>query len=275
MLIFRNDSYSIFSHGLITTWYDNQVIRDGKIVQAGSYNELLQGGADLNALVNAHNEAIEFMTASVYKKEEEVAIVEALSSEVVATGDSSRVPVTRIDSMKEIMPELEKKQLVEDEETQTGRVSLSVYWNYFTSVYKGAFIPVILLAQICFQVLQIASNYWMAWSTPAAVDEAPKVDNETLILVYCAFAFGSCLFVSIRALLASTFGLLAANKSFKDMIRSVYHAPMSFFDSTPNGRILSRVSVYFASLFKRDNVKNLNVINGCIKVLFFIDIYLE
>ncbi|BBN08483.1 ATP-binding cassette, subfamily C (CFTR/MRP), member 2 [Marchantia polymorpha subsp. ruderalis] len=218
------------------------VIRDGKIVQAGSYNELLQGGADLNALVNAHNEAIEFMTASVYKKEEEVAIVEALSSEVVATGDSSRVPVTRIDSMKEIMPELEKKQLVEDEETQTGRVSLSVYWNYFTSVYKGAFIPVILLAQICFQVLQIASNYWMAWSTPAAVDEAPKVDNETLILVYCAFAFGSCLFVSIRALLASTFGLLAANKSFKDMIRSVYHAPMSFFDSTPNGRILSRAS---------------------------------
>ncbi|RVX19100.1 ABC transporter C family member 5 [Vitis vinifera] len=46
-----------------------------------------------------------------------------------------------------------------------------------------------------------------------------------------------------KAVLVATFGLEAAQKLFVKMLRSVFRAPMSFFDSTPAGRILNRVSI--------------------------------
>ncbi|KAL2629428.1 hypothetical protein R1flu_014114 [Riccia fluitans] len=217
------------------------VFLDGKIVQAGKYDDLLRDGTELGLLVGAHKEAINFIHASGYNT------TDRMNGEQQQNGSEelSRTPslqLNRRNSSKEILPEMEKKQLVEDEEILRGKIDFSVYWTYFTSVYNGALIPAIVLAQVSFQVLQIGSNYWMAWSTPATEGDAPKVTNRKLILVYCAFAFGGCLFVCIRALLVSFFGLLAAQKFFKSMLRSIFQAPMSFFDSTPNGRILSRAS---------------------------------
>lgn len=64
-----------------------------------------------------------------------------------------------------------------------------------------------------------------------------------LLGVYMALAFGSSWFIFVRAVLVATFGLAAAQKLFLKMLRSVFRAPMSFFDSTPAGRILNRVSI--------------------------------
>ncbi|KAL3687429.1 hypothetical protein R1sor_013738 [Riccia sorocarpa] len=217
------------------------VLLDGKIVQAGKYKDLLRAGTELGGLVGAHNEALDFIHSSGYSKEDTM----NGEQKQAGSGELTRTPslqLPRGNSSKEILPEIEKKQLVEDEEVERGKVDFSIYWTYFTSVYNGALIPAIVLAQASFQVLQIGSNYWMAWSTPASEGEARKVSNQKLILVYCAFAFGGCLFVCIRGLLVSLFGLMSAQKFFKSMLRSVFQAPMSFFDSTPNGRILSRAS---------------------------------
>ncbi|KAJ4951774.1 hypothetical protein NE237_028606 [Protea cynaroides] len=58
-----------------------------------------------------------------------------------------------------------------------------------------------------------------------------------------ALAFGSSWFVFVRVALVATFGLEAAQKLFAKMLRSVFRASMSFFDSTPAKQILNRVSV--------------------------------
>jgi ATP-binding cassette subfamily C (CFTR/MRP) protein 1 len=47
-----------------------------------------------------------------------------------------------------------------------------------------------------------------------------------------------------RSLLVSLIGLLTSEKFFKNMLHCILRAPMSFFDSTPTGRILNRVSAY-------------------------------
>ncbi|KAM5559065.1 hypothetical protein ABKV19_020616 [Rosa sericea] len=60
-----------------------------------------------------------------------------------------------------------------------------------------------------------------------------------LLGVYMTLAFGSSWSIFIRAVLVATFGLEAAHKFFLKMLRSVFCAPMSFFDSTPAGRILN------------------------------------
>lgn len=137
-----------------------------------------------------------------------------------------------------------KKQLVQEEERVRGRVSMRVYWSYMAAAYKGLLIPLIIIAQALFQFLQIASNWWMAWANPQTEGDQPRVTPMVLLLVYMALAFGSSWFIFVRAVLVATFGLAAAQKLFVNMLRSVFHAPMSFFDSTPAGRILNRVSSF-------------------------------
>lgn len=45
-----------------------------------------------------------------------------------------------------------RRQLIEEEERERGSVSFSVYWNYVTSVYKGALVVVVLVCQLSFMV---------------------------------------------------------------------------------------------------------------------------
>ena len=137
-----------------------------------------------------------------------------------------------------------KKQLVQEEERVKGRVSMKVYLSYMAAAYKGILIPLIVLAQTLFQFLQIASNWWMAWANPQTEGDQAKVSPMVLLVVYMALAFGSSWFIFVRAVLVATFGLAAAQKLFLNMLRSLFRAPMSFFDSTPAGRILNRVSFF-------------------------------
>ncbi|CAA6671694.1 unnamed protein product [Spirodela intermedia] len=53
---------------------------------------------------------------------------------------------------------------------------------------------------------------------------------------------GSRALCSFRAVLVATFGLAAAHKLFLKMLRGIFRAPMSFFYSTPSGRILNGIS---------------------------------
>ncbi|KAF8688038.1 hypothetical protein HU200_042455 [Digitaria exilis] len=202
------------------------VLKDGHITQAGKYDDLLQAGTDFNALVSAHKEAIETMDILKINK----------------MGENGQPSSARGIKEKK-KDERKKKRTVQEEERERGRVSLNVYLSYMGEAYKGILIPLIILAQTMFQVLQIASNWWMAWANPQTEGDAPKTDSVVLLVVYMSLAFGSSVFVFVRSLLVATFGLAAAQKLFIKMLRCVFRAPMSFFDTTPSGRILNRVSV--------------------------------
>ncbi|CAD6209508.1 unnamed protein product [Miscanthus lutarioriparius] len=228
------------------------VLKDGHITQAGKYDDLLQAGTDFNALVSAHKEAIETMeifedsdgdtVSSIPNKRltPSISNIDNLKNKVCENGQPSNARGIKEKKMKE---ERKKKRTVQEEERERGRVSSKVYLSYMGEAYKGALIPLIILAQTMFQVLQIASNWWMAWANPQTEGDAPKTDSVVLLVVYMSLAFGSSLFVFVRSLLVATFGLAAAQKLFIKMLRCVFRAPMSFFDTTPSGRILNRVSV--------------------------------
>ncbi|XP_061352671.1 ABC transporter C family member 5-like isoform X2 [Gastrolobium bilobum] len=233
------------------------VLKEGNIIQAGKYDELLQAGTDFNALVSAHHEAIEAMDIPTHSSEDsdenvclDVSVmtdkksfssendIESLAKEV-QEGSSDQKAIKE----KKKAKRSRKKQLVQEEERVRGRVNMKVYLSYMAAAYKGLLIPLIIIAQALFQFLQIASNWWMAWANPQTEGDQPKVTPMVLLLVYMALAFGSSLFIFVRAVLVATFGLAAAQKLFFNMLRSIFHAPMSFFDSTPAGRILNRVSI--------------------------------
>ena len=127
-------------------------------------------------------------------------------------------------------------------EREKGKVRFSVYWQYLTTAYRGALVPLILLVQILFQTLQIGSNYWMAWARPVSEDAEPAVGGTTLITVDAALSIGSSFCVLLRAVLLVMAGYKIASRLLSKMYHCIFRAPMSFFDATPSGRILNRVS---------------------------------
>ncbi|KAL5996741.1 Multidrug resistance-associated protein 5 [Asimina triloba] len=230
------------------------VLKDGHIIQAGKYEDLLQAGTDFNALVSAHHEAIEAMDISELTQEGVDGVAITFNKRMESTPSNvdnlvKEMPDSASSSDKTAIKEKKKakrsrkKQLVQEEERERGRVNLKVYLSYMAAAYKGLLIPLIILAQTAFQVLQIASNWWMAWANPQTQGDTAKTSSMVLLVVYMVLAFGSSCFVFVRAVLVATFGLAAAQKLFIKMLRTVFRAPMSFFDSTPAGRILNRVSV--------------------------------
>ncbi|KAI4321713.1 hypothetical protein MLD38_035062 [Melastoma candidum] len=208
------------------------VMKGGRITEAGKYIEILRDGSDFKELVDAHRLALSGLES------------ERLNDES-ASGDkdADKDKKTKAKESKgNAAAEGGKGQLVQEEEREKGKVGFPVYWKYITTAYGGALVPFILLAQVLFQLLQIASNYWMAWATPVSEGMEPAVPESTLILVYIAMASGSALCVLIRALLLATAGYKTATILFNKLHHAIFRAPMSFFDSTPSGRILNRAS---------------------------------
>ncbi|KAI4307897.1 hypothetical protein L6164_031024 [Bauhinia variegata] len=214
------------------------VMKDGRITQCGKYNDLLSSGTDFMELVGAHREALSALDSS----DGEAVSDKSSSSKQCAPGHEDREPNKDAQSGNTDDIDGPKGQLVQEEEREKGSVGLSVYWKYITTAYGGALVPFILFAMILYQLLQIGSNYWMAWATPVSADVKPPVGPYKLIVVYVALSMGSSFCVLARSTLLVTAGYKTATILFNKMHHCIFRAPMSFFDATPSGRILNRAS---------------------------------
>ncbi|KAJ0801935.1 putative ABC-type xenobiotic transporter [Helianthus annuus] len=203
------------------------VLRDGRITHAGKYNDILNSGGDFMGLVGAHKEALSSIDSIKTSVQQQ-----ANSSK--NTNDSQNAEANGIPGPK--------AQLVQEEERKKGKVGFSVYWKYVTTAYGGALVPFIILAQVLFQALEIGSNYWMAWASSGSPSDPAPVTGSTLIIVYAGLAVGCALCILARGLLLATAAYKAATHLFHKMHFAIFRSPMSFFDSTPSGRILNRAS---------------------------------
>ena len=216
-------------------------MQNGRVMQAGKFQELLKQNIGFEVLVGAHNEALDSIL-SIEKSSRNFKEEAKDEDDTSAIAESLQ---TQRDSAHNISTENKKKEakLVQDEETEKGVIGKEVYLAYLRTVKGGLLVPIIILAQSCFQMLQIASNYWMAWTAPPTAESKPKMSMDKILLVYALLAAGSSLCVLARTILVAIGGLSTAEKFFSRMLCSIFRAPMSFFDSTPTGRILNRVSV--------------------------------
>ncbi|KAG6415306.1 hypothetical protein SASPL_122712 [Salvia splendens] len=210
------------------------VMREGSIVQSGKYDSLLDSGLDFTALVAAHEASMELV--DVETKNEDIA------SPKVKTQRSFKLGEANGESNSQEKSEHDKgnSKLIKEEERATGKVSLEVYKLYGTESFGWWGVVAMLFFSVAWQGSLMASDYWLAYETSDA--NADSFSPSLFISVYAIFAAVAFVFVFIRSILVAVMGLKTSQIFFLQILRSILHAPMSFFDTTPSGRILTRAS---------------------------------
>lgn len=212
-----------------------KVTRDGKIVQSGKYDDLLESGMDFKALVVAHESSMELVEYCM------VMPGENLNKPTIALEAASINRGTNGENNSIDKPKCGKKssKLVQEEERATGKVSLRMYKLYCTEAFGWLGITTVLVLSLLWQASLMASDYWLAYETS---EERAKLFNPSLfIYVYAIIAVVSSVLLVARSYFFTLMGLRTAQLFFTQILHSILHAPMSFFDTTPSGRILSRV----------------------------------
>lgn len=197
---------------------------DGEIVAADTYQELLSRNRDFQDLVNAHRE-----TAG----SERMAAVDNPINQSKPAKEIDGVSSSSYGQSKVSKP----SRLIKQEQREKGDTGLKPYIQYLNQNKGYVFFFITSLAQLMFALGQILQNSWMA----ANVDN-PQVSKLKLILVYLLIGMSSVLCLLVRSICVVVMCMRSSASLFSQLLNSLFRAPMSFYDSTPLGRILSRVS---------------------------------
>ncbi|KAG7444868.1 ABC transporter [Guyanagaster necrorhizus] len=197
-------------------------IADGRIAEQGTYDELMQKDGEFSKFYREFGSQEEKEEEEVEEEEE---AIESIVKETETEGDL-RTKVTP------------GPGLMQEEERNTGAISLSVY-KRFLDAGRGRVVLPILFASIVFvQTAIVMGSYWLVywqedkWARPQGF----YMGIYAMLGVAQAFAF----FV-----MGSMFALLTyfASQNLHSLaVDRIVHAPMSFFETTPLGRIMNRFS---------------------------------
>ena len=214
-----------------------KVMREGRVVQSGKYDELLKAGLDFGALLAAHESSMMIAETS-----DETGNDSAQSQKLtrIASKEKESNGENQSSSQGQSKSEKTAAKLIEDEERETGQVNFKVYKHYFTEAYGWWGIALVIAMSVAWVLSFLAGDYWLAFAT---ADDS-GIPSSTFIIVYAVIAIVACIVVMVRGFLFTYLGLKTSQSFFIGMLQCILHAPMSFFDTTPSGRILSRVSFH-------------------------------
>ncbi|KAM7523629.1 hypothetical protein LguiA_013531 [Lonicera macranthoides] len=195
----------------------------GEIKHASPYHQLLASSQEFQDLVDAHKETAGSKNAA----------------DVTSTrrGKSFEGIMGKASITEEISITSEGDQLIKEEEKELGDIGLKPYIQYLNHNKGYLLFSLITISQLAFVIGQILQNSWMA----ANVDNV-DVSMLRLIAVYFLIGLISTIFLLFRSMGTVVLGMQSSKSIFSQLLRSLFRAPMSFYDSTPLGRILSRVS---------------------------------
>ncbi|KAH8110166.1 multidrug resistance-associated ABC transporter [Phellopilus nigrolimitatus] len=132
-----------------------------------------------------------------------------------------------------------KAQLMSEEERNRGAVPFSIYNQYLKHAGGAFWAPVIILLLTLMQGASVGNNLFLGFWTAESIHGFSESDYMG---VYSALGIAQAVFSFIVSFTFSMVGLYASLRLFKAALTGVLRSPVSFFDTTPMGRIMSRLS---------------------------------
>ena len=283
------------------------VMKNGSISEIGSYDELLKNKGDFAEFLieQLENESEDESVAQVDNVEIWKKLEDALGSNTLllkrqlsknsaksgtkirttSIGELSEVSTTSRGELEHLLSKRElptSKQetseagkLVEKEFVEVKGVPLSTYLYYVKSMGTGIFL-LSMVAMFLFQVFSVSMNLTLTSlsNDPAAVNDT-SVRNQYLAM-YGAFGGLQSIFIFVAILIITTGSVRASISLHNNLLENILKAPMSFFDTSPLGRIVNRFSKDMDDVdnvlqfFLKDLLNQTFIMLGVVFILVFV-----
>jgi len=202
------------------------VLQDGKIAEQGGYEELLAQNGMLTAMIDGL-EAVE--------DDDIETLLEKDQNENIAA-----VQLEEEQAENAIEKEANQVVLVQNELGQKGSVSSKVLWEYVKAMGVWR-LPFSLLAGFtAYAMMSAADIYLASWiEVSQTLTDDQHIDRAT---VYIILGVANVIGIQVLSLLNAR-GSYVASRAVHDVcIDHLMHAPISFFQATPSGRVVARFS---------------------------------
>ncbi|KAM1097348.1 hypothetical protein ACFX19_015013 [Malus domestica] len=198
------------------------LMNSGQILRAAPYEELLASCPEFQDLINAHDDTA----------------VSETQVEHASTG-KHKLATEEIEKVNTELPLRESSgdQLIKQEERETGDTGFKPYIQYLKPSKGFLYFSVCILLYSMFIVGQLIQYYWLASKL-----QDSSMSRVKLFTVYSVIMCIMALALFIRSFFIVYLGCGASRSIFETLLNSLFRAPILFYDSTPVGRILSRVS---------------------------------
>ncbi|XP_062436537.1 ATP-binding cassette sub-family C member 2 [Rhea pennata] len=147
------------------------------------------------------------------------------------------------EARKEAPKKLKGQQLIEKEAVETGKVKFSMYLRYLRAV-GWMFSFFVAMAYFGEYVAYVGTNLWLsAWTDDAQLylnKTYPPGQRDLRIGVFGALGVVQAVFLFIATILCAHGAVQASRVTHEQLLSNILHVPMSFFDTTPTGRIVNR-----------------------------------
>ncbi|KAI0763773.1 metal resistance protein YCF1 [Trametes elegans] len=240
----------------------NQVLymRRGVILESGTYSELVNNSqSELHKLIKGHGNLTASLTSGM-STPFITGFSATPSSEgdtaVESNGDLTEEKLERVDktlirrksfgkaTIEDTLPTRTASDGPTKEHSEQGRVKREVYARYIAAASKagfGAFVVATVLQQVAGL---LGNNTLRAWGEHNRV-AGDNAGAGMYLLGYGVFSLSSTLLGTVAAILIWVMCSVRSARRLHDaMLDAIMHAPLTFFELTPTGRILN--------LFSRD-----------------------
>ncbi|KAG1781565.1 ABC transporter [Suillus placidus] len=185
---------------------------DGRIAERGTYTGLMANDGAFSKFVSEFGSKEDST-----KKEEKAAEGAEIEDKKIQRGSAG-------------------KAMMQEEERNTGAIKREVYREYLAAAHGPVLLPLLLLSVILMQCSSVMSSYWLVywqedkWHQPAGFYTG----------IYAALGVSQALTMFMMGGVFALLTYYASIQLHRRSIQRVMYAPMSFFETTPLGRIMNR-----------------------------------
>ncbi|XP_014278696.1 multidrug resistance-associated protein 1 isoform X2 [Halyomorpha halys] len=228
------------------------VLKDGEISEIGTYHELLDMKGAFSDFLTTYSNKIDNEDSQAIDCDLGDHIIKSnpalnqRKSPIKSDSDSftrRRMRPGQDSSSYPVGGRSKNERLVKEEKSEVGKVKWKVYSDYLQAIGLIMFSATIIFT-ILRQSFSVGSNIWLSeWSSDKSivVNGSQDIDKRNMYLgVYGLLGFAE----TVSTFFSSIFWFLGAADAgtllHYLLLVNIMHCPMSFFETTPQGRIISR-----------------------------------
>ncbi|CUS24594.1 LAQU0S17e02586g1_1 [Lachancea quebecensis] len=164
----------------------------------------------------------------------------------------SKIETTELDPAKKPKKKMISEsdaELNREEHKEDGSIKIEVY-DWLVRHLGGWKVMILFTLLLCLSHgIEMGQTLWIKfWCSPKDGEERHYRSPTYYLCIYAAIGLLHASVTTIIMLKFLSTGLEASSKIFEEILNRVLHARMSFFDFTPTGRILSRITKDFETL---------------------------